>query len=91
LADLVLYRNELHKLTESKYKLVRKMEPIYQIPSSRNGRSQFFSAVKVLGHYRIETVWFNVVVIWIMTLVFYIALQFSLLKKVLDLFEKRGR
>jgi ABC-type multidrug transport system ATPase subunit len=89
LADLVLDRNEMHKLTESKHKLVRKMEPIYQIPSSRNGRSQFFSAVKVLGHYRIETIWFNVVVIWIMTLFFYIALQFSLLKKILDLFEMK--
>jgi hypothetical protein len=82
LADLVLNQNELHKVTESKHKLIRKMEPIYQIPSSRNGRAQFFSAVKVLGHYQIDTIWFNIIVIWIMTLIFYIALQFSLLRRV---------
>lgn len=83
LADLVLNQNELHKVTESKHKLIRKMEPIYQIPSSRNGRAQFFSAVKVLGHYQIDTIWFNIIVIWIMTFIFYIALQFSLLRKVI--------
>jgi ABC-type multidrug transport system ATPase subunit len=90
LADLVLNRNELHKVTESKHKLIRKMEPIYQIPSSRNGRAQFYSAVKVLGHYQIDTIWFNVVIIWIMTIIFYIALQFSWLKKVIELAERKG-
>jgi len=89
LADLVLNRNELHKLTESKHKFIRKMEPIYQIPSSRNGRSQFYSSEKVIGHNMIETVWFNVAIIWIMVIIFYIALQFSWLKKVLELFERK--
>jgi ABC-type multidrug transport system ATPase subunit len=90
LAELVLNLNELHKVSESKHKLIRKMEPVYQIPSSRNGRAQFYSAVKVLGHYHIDTIWFNVIVIWIMTLFFYIALQFSWLKKVIGLFAREG-
>ena len=90
LADLVLNRNELHKVIESKYKLIRKMEPIYQIPSSKNGRAHFYSAVKVLGQNHIDTIWFNVTVIWIMTIILYIALQFSWLKKIIEFTERRG-
>ena len=90
LADLVLNRNELHKVIESKYKLIRKMEPIYQIPSSKNGRAHFYSAVKVLGQNHIDTIWFNITVIWIMTIFLYLALQFSWLKKVIESVERRG-
>lgn len=90
LAELVLNQNELHKVTESRHKLVRKMEPIYQIPSSRNGRSHFYSSVKVLGHYQIDAIWFNVIVIWIMSLIFFIALQFSWLRKVIELTDRKG-
>jgi hypothetical protein len=89
LADLVLNQNELHKVTESKHKLIRKMEPIYQIPLSRGGRAHFFSAVKVLGHYQIDAVWFNIIVLWIMSLILYISLQFSWLRKVIEFLEKR--
>lgn len=88
LADLVLNRNELHKIVESGGRYIRKMEPVYQIPSSRNGRAQFFSAVKVIGHLQIDTLWFNVIVLWFMTIVLYLALQFSWLGKGIALFGK---
>jgi ABC-type multidrug transport system ATPase subunit len=85
LADLVLNQNELHKVTESRHKLIRKMEPIYQIPLSYNGRAQFFSSAKVLGNYQIDTIWFNIIILWIMSLILYISLQFSWLRKVMEL------
>ena len=88
LRDLVLNRNELHKIAESGTKLIRKMEPVYQIPSSRIGRAQFFSAVKVIGNYQIDTLWFNVIVLWLMILILYIALQFSWLRKGIALFGR---
>jgi ABC-type multidrug transport system ATPase subunit len=88
LADLVLNRNELHKIAESGTKLIRKMEPVYQLPSSRTGRAQFFSAIKVIGHYQIDTLWFNVIVLWLMTLILYLALQFGWLRKGIALFGR---
>jgi ABC-type multidrug transport system ATPase subunit len=84
LADLVLNRNELHKVVESKHKLIRKMEPVYQIPASRNGRAPFYSAVKVLGNNHLDTFWFNVFILWIMSLMLYISLRFSWLKKIIE-------
>lgn len=89
LAEMVLNQNELHKVSESKHKLIRKMEPIYQIPSSRSGRAQFFSAIKVIGNYHMDTVWFNVMILWMMSLILYITLQFSWLQKTIEYLEKR--
>jgi len=86
LADLVLNQNELRKVTESKHKLIRKMEPVYQIPSSNAGRAHFFSAVKMLGHYQMETVCFNIIILWIMSLILYISLRFSWLRKIIEYF-----
>jgi len=90
LDDLVLNRNELHKIAETETKFIRKMEPVYQIPLSRNGRAQFYSAVKVIGHYQIDTLWFNVIVLWLMTFILYLALRFSWLGKGISLFGRTG-
>ncbi len=93
LADLVLNRIDLHKIVEIDDRLVRKMEPGYMFPVMKNGRSHFFASVKRLGNLCIPAVVFNIVAIWIMTLVFYLALQYSLLRRTLAFFspiKRRG-
>lgn len=84
LAELVLNKIDLHKIVEEEGKLIRKMEPVYQYPSSRKGRAQFFASVKRLGDLYIQTLWFNIAVLWLMTILLYLAVQFSLLRKVLE-------
>jgi hypothetical protein len=86
LADLVLNRVDLHKIVEIENKLIRKMEPGYMYPVMKNGRSHFFATVKRVGNLYMPAVVFNIVAVWIMTLVFYLILQFSLLRKTLDFF-----
>jgi energy-coupling factor transporter ATP-binding protein EcfA2 len=86
LADLVLNRVVLHKIVEIDNKLIRKMEPGYMYPVLKNGRAHFFASVKRVGNIYMPAVVFNTVAIWIMTLVFYLFLQFSLLKKMLNFF-----
>jgi hypothetical protein len=87
LADLVLNRMDLHKVVEIDHKLVRKMEPGYMYPVQKNGRSHFFASVKRLGNFYMPAVAFDIVAIWIMTLVFYLILQFSWLKRTLEFFS----
>ena len=84
LADLVLSRVDLHKIVEIDNKLIRKMEPGYMYPVMKNGRSHFFASVKRVGNLYMPAVVFNIVAVWIMTLVFYLILQFSLLRRTLD-------
>jgi len=91
LADLVLNRVDLHKIVEIDHKLIRKMEPGYMYPVMKNGRAHFFASVKRVGKLYMPTVVFNIVAVWIMTLVFYLMLQFSLLKRTLDFFSTLRR
>jgi len=84
LADLVLNRVDLHKIVEIDNKLIRIMEPGYMYPVMKNGRSHFFASVKRVGNLYMPAVVFNIVAVWIMTLVFYLILQFSLLRRTLD-------
>ena len=74
LADLVLKQKETGKIIESKNRLIRKAEPIYFLSASKMGRTHFFAPGKRLGNTIIETYWFNVFVIWLMTLLLYMAL-----------------
>jgi hypothetical protein len=86
LADLVLNRVDLHKIVEIDNKLIRKMEPGYMYPVMKNGRAHFFASVKRVGNIYMPAVVFNIVAVWIMTLVFYGFLQFSLLRRTLEFF-----
>jgi hypothetical protein len=58
-------------------KLIREMEPIYEIPGSKFGRAHFFSATKRVGNFEIETLIFNILAIWIMVLILYISLCYK--------------
>ncbi len=83
IAELVLNSNELDKIVEFKGKLVRKDTPIFQVPVSKTGRAQFFSSQKIVGNKVINTVIFNAMMIWFMTMILYIALANNWLGKLL--------
>ena len=57
----------------------------------KNGRAQFFASVKRIGNFYISTKLFNLLALLLMCFVFYLTLQFSLLKRMLDLFGGRRR
>ncbi|OFX26529.1 MAG: hypothetical protein A2041_09505 [Bacteroidetes bacterium GWA2_31_9b] len=68
IADIVLNRNNFETFTVYKSKIVRKIEPIYQIPDSKTGRSQFYASSKMIGNLEMNTLIFNFIIIWLMTL-----------------------
>jgi len=61
--------------------LVRKKDPIYMEPESPFGRAHFYAPVKKLGNLSIDTFWFNLIVIWLSTGIFYLTLVYDLLRK----------
>jgi ABC transport system ATP-binding/permease protein len=84
LADQVLNKMEKVKITEVRGRLVQKAEPIYKEPQKNNGRAHFFAPEKKMGGMVVQTLGFNMVVIWLFTLFFYLALQFNLLKRAIN-------
>lgn len=89
LADLLLKRKQIQKLERKENKIVRKSEPIYMPPKSNYGRSHFYAPYKKIGNNKIDTYWFNFLVIWLMNLLLYISLRTDALKKLIELSENK--
>jgi hypothetical protein len=87
LKDLVLNNTLDDKIVETREKIIRKYQPAYMKASSRYGRAHFYTPVKRLGNLEIDTYWFNIIVIWIASSVFYLVLYYNLFRKLLEYFE----
>ena len=87
LTELMVNREVLHKVVQRDGKLIRKHEPIYQDPGSRYGRAHLYAPYKMLAGLKIDTLWYNVLVIWMYAFFLYLALYFNLLRKLLTRFE----
>jgi ABC-type multidrug transport system ATPase subunit len=88
LADQVLNKNESEKIIEYNNRLYRKFEPIYTFPESKNGRAHFYAPYKQLGNFLIDTVWFNIAILWLISFIFYIILISNLVNRIIRYFTK---
>ena len=79
-----LVNNSRTFLLEWNDRLVRKTAPVYQIPRSRIARAHLFASEKKVGSFSIDTYWFNFVIIWLLTLIFYLTLVYDLLRKIVS-------
>jgi len=84
LAQLVLNRTNLHKVVKQNGMLLRKMDPVYMYPLKKNGRAHFFASVKQIGNNHMSTLVFNMLVIWIMSVILYFLLRYSVLQKTIE-------
>jgi len=92
LADLVTNITETDRLIEYDGELIQQINPIYNDPETpahiMDYRTHFFAPQKYfLGTY-MDTFYFNMIVIWLMTLILYFTLYFELLSRGLEAFGK---
>jgi len=87
LEDFVKNNNEINRIVEYKNHLYQKMEPVFQDPSSNLIIAQFYAPQKKFFGSFYDTFWVNICVIWFMSVLLYITLYFSALKKLLNLFD----
>jgi hypothetical protein len=90
LADLVLNRTVQKKVYDTPDRIIQKSDPVLMGPVSRNGRAHFYAPYKMVGNLRIGTLWFNLLYIWWANTNFFITLYFDLLRKLLNLSDKRS-
>jgi ABC transport system ATP-binding/permease protein len=91
LADLVTNIAEKNRVIEYQGSLVQQINPIFQEPipgGPLDYRAHFFAPKKNLFGAMVSTYWFNVMVIWIMSIFLYITLYFEWLKKFINSFDK---
>ena len=89
LDDIVRNVYEKNKILRFKDKLIRQEEPIYMEPDDSNIigiRSHFYAPNKYFLGKFYSTFWFNVLFIWLMSLLLYIPLYYDHLRKILNFF-----
>jgi hypothetical protein len=82
-------RKELdkNKILRQGNHLVQVVDPIYQIPEPAHKlafRTNFFAPSKHFAGYYFETLWFNITLVWILSIIMYAILYFDLLKKTMN-------
>ena len=91
LSDLVRNVTTKDRLIEYKGKLIQEINPIFQYPNAEgllDYRTAFFLPEKNLLGQTVSTFTFDILVIWMMSLILYIALYFEWIRKLVDSFGK---
>ncbi len=87
LADLVMNISEKDRILEYQGKLIQQINPIFMDPKTTGPldyRAQFFAPHKNFLGIQLDTFWFDLIVVWIMSAMLYVTLYFEWLKKLLD-------
>lgn len=87
LASIVKNDRELQQYFVHWQNVIKLRDPIFTLPTSKNGRAHFYAPVKRVGDIYIDTLWFDVLVIWLSTGVWFSVLYFDLLFKIFKYFE----
>jgi ABC-type multidrug transport system ATPase subunit len=91
LSDMVKKIAEKNRILEYNGELIQQYEPIYMDPTIKSvwsWRSHFFAPRKpFLGQFY-DTYWYNMIVVWLFTLILYFTLYHESLKRLLDLMGK---
>ncbi len=86
-AQLATNSSVQYRIIEYQGELLQKIYPIYLTPpvtgSLGDMRTHFYAPSKPLAGIQIPTLWFNLVIIWMMTAVLYIMLYFRVFRKML--------
>ena len=80
LREIVLDEYNPKKTIVTSDRIIQRYEPVYMKPVSRNGRAQYYAPFKQIGSIQIETFRFNITVLWIVSLILYIALYYKVLQ-----------
>ena len=81
--DLVMNTGSSEYYRETESGLMQKVAPIYKVPDYNNGRAHFFASEKRVLGLSFSTLYFNVFVIWLMSLFLYVALYYNWFRKLL--------
>ncbi|MBR8534703.1 ATP-binding cassette domain-containing protein [Carboxylicivirga sediminis] len=87
LEEVVLNKRELKQMVVTGHGIIQKKHPIFNKPVSNFGRSHLYAADKRVLDVYISTPLFNMIIVWMGVVFFYITLYFDILRKVIRYFE----
>ncbi len=87
LANFLLNRLTVSKIYDTGKQLIQKADPVFMRPGSKFGRAHYYAPYKQIGKWKIDTMYFNLVAIWLMIFFLFVALYYNLLKRFIRLLE----
>jgi ABC-type multidrug transport system ATPase subunit len=69
------------------HQIIQGDEPVFRTPFYQNGSAHFYASYKQIVDLKIDTPWFNIIVMWVFTILLMISLYFDLLRKLLGYIE----
>lgn len=61
--------------------IMQKIAPIYKTPDFKNGRAHFLASQKNVGSFAIDTLYFNLAAIWLMSVLLYLSLYYDWIRR----------
>jgi ABC-type multidrug transport system ATPase subunit len=90
LEEMVRNSNQKERIVVTKEKIIQRFEPVYHVNASEEFfKAPLFSAVKNFHGKMLSTLYSNILVIWMMTIILYITLRLNLFRIVINLFGKK--
>jgi hypothetical protein len=86
LEEFVTSNKEIERIVEYKGELIQKKDPIYLDPTHKFIKAHFYAPRKMVFGNFIPTLWVNIGVIWINTILLFLLLYFRVLKRILESF-----
>jgi ABC transport system ATP-binding/permease protein len=87
LTQILLNEREVREYVFDSHEIIRLKSPVYREPLSNKGRAHYLAPFKKIGPFQIDTFYFNILILWLYTLFFYVALYYEWLRKVIQYTE----
>ncbi len=84
LSEFLRNSDEISFVKEYKGHLYQKIDPIFQNPESNFIAAHFYAPSKMIFSKNFNTIWVNIMVIWLITLLLFICLLYRVLEKCLE-------
>ncbi|MFN8254989.1 MAG: ATP-binding cassette domain-containing protein [Bacteroidales bacterium] len=84
LSEFVRNSDGINYVKEYNGHLYQKVDPIFQIPQSNFIKAHFYAPSKKIFGRSFNTIWVNVLVIWLMNIVLFLSLKYRILKLTLN-------
>ncbi|MBN1112139.1 MAG: hypothetical protein JXA53_04415, partial [Bacteroidales bacterium] len=91
LKKFVRNSDDKYRILEYKNELHQKIDPIYFDPESKIIKAHFFAPVKNIFGIKVSTLWVNVMVIWLFSLLSYGVLYCRVVYRIIDFFNSKAK
>ena len=88
LEEFVTNKKSFDYYTEYNGDLIQLRDPIFRDPTNKFIKAHFYAPRKMIAGRFVPTLWVNVMILWVNTIIIYLLLYYRLLKKLLDRLER---